>query len=182
MTNAELAVLTLVAEQPRHGYEIERVIEERGMRDWTEIGFSSIYYVLKKLEKAGLVEGRLEEAQRGPARKVYHLTPAGREAARAGVLEALSVPRHCYPPIQLGLASLPGIPAAEAMAALRQYREALIEDLAHVHERWEAQRPLPDFVDAMFDHSTTMIEAEIAWVGRFISQLERRKEDENVQG
>ena len=51
MTNAELAILSLVAEQPRHGYEIENVIEQRGMRAWTEIGFSSIYYILKKLEK-----------------------------------------------------------------------------------------------------------------------------------
>jgi DNA-binding PadR family transcriptional regulator len=48
--------LTLVAERPRHGYEIERVIEERGMREWTEIGFSSIYYLLKKLEREGLIE------------------------------------------------------------------------------------------------------------------------------
>ena len=146
------------------------------MRDWTEIGFSSIYYVLKKLEQAGLVEGRLEQAERGPARKVYHVTAAGREAARAGVVEALSVPQRCYPPLQLGLANLPGVPGGEAVAALRRYREALVEDLAHVHERWDAQRPLPYFVDAMFDHSVTMVEAEIAWVERFISQLEGRKE------
>ena len=30
MTNAELAILGLVGETPRHGYEIEQVIEERG--------------------------------------------------------------------------------------------------------------------------------------------------------
>ena len=64
MTNAELAVLSLLVEQPRHGYEIERVIEERGMRDWTEIGFSSIYYVLGKLEKRGSCA--LERGPRGP--------------------------------------------------------------------------------------------------------------------
>ena len=52
MTNAELAILSLIGESPRHGYEIEQVIEARGMREWTEIGFSSIYYLLKKLEKA----------------------------------------------------------------------------------------------------------------------------------
>ena len=57
MTNTELAILGLIAEQPRHGYQIEQVIEERGMRNWTEIGFSSIYYLLKKLEKAGYVYG-----------------------------------------------------------------------------------------------------------------------------
>jgi hypothetical protein len=29
-----MAILSLVFEQPRHGYEIEQVIEERGMRNW----------------------------------------------------------------------------------------------------------------------------------------------------
>jgi DNA-binding PadR family transcriptional regulator len=181
MTNAELAVLTLVAERPRHGYEIERVIEERGMREWTEIGFSSIYYLLKKLEREGLIAGQLEAAKRGPARKVYHLTPTGRAAARAGVMEALSVPHRCYPPLQLGLANLSGIPATEAVAALRQHRDALVEQLAQLQARQESQQPLPSFVDAMFDYSATMIQAEKGWIERFIAQIER-PEDENDQG
>ena len=146
------------------------------MREWTEIGFSSIYYLLRKLDREGLIEGQLEEAERGPARKVYHLTPAGKEAVRAGVLDALSVPVCCYPPLQLGLANLPGIPPAEATAALRRYRDALSERLAHVQARWESQRPLPYFVEAMFDHSVTMIQAEKAWVEGFIAQLEQEDE------
>jgi DNA-binding PadR family transcriptional regulator len=175
MTNAELAILSLIAGQPRHGYEIEQVIEGRGMREWTEVGFSSIYYLLKKLERGGLVVGQLQEAERGPARKVYRLTPDGREALRAGVLDALSVPRRCYPPLQLGLANLPGIPPAEALAALRQYRDGLAARLEHVQARRESQRPLPYFVDAMFDHSVTMIEAELDWINQFIAQLEEQK-------
>ena len=171
-TNAELAILTLLAEQPRHGYEIEAVIEERGMREWTEIGFSSIYYVLKKLEKAAWVQGRLAQAGRGPARKVYELTPAGRDELRAAVLDALSVPRRCYLPLQLGLANLGGVPPDEALAALRQYREALAERLANVRARWEAQRPLPYFVEATFTHSIALIEAELAWVKGFIEKME----------
>jgi DNA-binding PadR family transcriptional regulator len=60
MTNAELAILSLIAEKPRHGYEIEQVIEERGMRDWTEVGFSSIIHT-KKLEQNGWIDNRTEQ-------------------------------------------------------------------------------------------------------------------------
>lgn len=42
-------------ERPCHGYDIERTIAERNMREWTDVGFSSIYYLLGKLEAAGLV-------------------------------------------------------------------------------------------------------------------------------
>jgi hypothetical protein len=36
-------------------------------------------------------------------------------------------------------------------------------------------------VDAMFDHSATMIEAEKGWIERFIAQIESQ-EGENAQG
>jgi DNA-binding PadR family transcriptional regulator len=148
------------------------VIEERGMREWTEVGFSSIYYLLKKLEREDLIEGQLQEAERGPARKVYHITPAGREALRAGVLDALSVPRRCYPPLLLGLTNLPSIPHAETLAALRQYHDALTSRLEHIQATRERQRPLPHSVDAMFDYSITMIEVELTWIEKLIKQME----------
>jgi DNA-binding PadR family transcriptional regulator len=176
MTNAELAILSLVAEEPRHGYQIEQVIEERGMRDWTEVGFSSIYYLLKKLERKGLVESQLMEAERGPARKVYQATPAGQEAYRAAVLEALTVPRRWTSALLLGLGSLHMIPPVEAVAALRQYRDAQAARRDHVQARWERQQPLPHFIEAMFDYSVTLIQAEIAWVERQIQEMEERHE------
>ncbi len=177
MTNAELAILSLVAEQPRHGYDIERVIEERGMRDWTEVGFSSIYYLLSKLEREGLVKGCLTTARgRGPARKVYRITAAGLKAFRSGVLQALSLPIRSYPPLQLGLACLPGIAPERALAALRQRRDALAANMAQLRESWQAQRPLPYFVDAMFDHSVSMIQAELHWVERFITTMEAQND------
>jgi DNA-binding PadR family transcriptional regulator len=172
MTNAELAILSLVAEQPRHGYEIEQVIEERGMREWTEVGFSSIYYLLKKLERDALIEGSLEEAQRGPARKVYHLTPAGSEALQRGVLDALSTPQRGYPSVLLGLSSLPAVPVPHAVEALQKYHATLVERQAQLQERWSSQQPLPYFVDALFTYSLALLETEIRWVDDFITRLE----------
>ncbi len=175
MTNAELAILSLVAEQPRHGYELEHIIVERGMRDWTEVGFSSIYYVLKKLEAAALVESQLEAAEQGPARRVYHVTPTGEAALREGVLAALATPSVGHAPLLLGIANLLAVPQMEALAALRQYRAALDERLAHVQARWDAQKPLPYFVEALFTYSVTMIQAERDWVAQFIQQVEEQK-------
>src|SRR3989304_5788294 len=63
MRNADLAVLGLLMEQPRHGYQIEQVIQERNMRDWTEIGFSSIYAILGRLLKQGHLQAPLRRLQ-----------------------------------------------------------------------------------------------------------------------
>jgi hypothetical protein len=91
---------------------------------------------------------------------------------RAGVLDALSVPRRCYPPLLLGLTNLLTISREEVLGALRQYRDGLTDRLEHVRATWERQRPLPYFVDAMFDYSIMMIQAEVAWVEEFIRQME----------
>ena len=48
-SDADIVVLSLLAEQPRHGYDLDRVIEQRGYRQWTSLAFSSIYYLLKRL-------------------------------------------------------------------------------------------------------------------------------------
>jgi DNA-binding PadR family transcriptional regulator len=173
LTNAELAVLTLVCEQPRHGYEIEQVIEARGMREWTDVGFSSIYYLLKKLERAGLTVGRIAPAERGPSRRVYRATPAGRARMRAEVLKALATPGWRASELQLGLAGYPQLAPVDALQALEQHRLDLRKRLEHARRRWEEQKPLPYFVDAMFEHALLMGGAELEWMEGFIRQVRK---------
>lgn len=176
MTNAELAILSLVAETPRHGYEIEQTIEARGMREWTEIGFSSIYYLLKKLEKAKLVESQLVPTQgRGSERRVYQITAEGRAALKKATLKALSQPKQNYPSILLGIANLPFISQEQSLGALRSYRKGLAERLEHVAAQTESQRPLPDHVEILFDYSLMTLEAEKNWVEKVIRKMEDEK-------
>jgi DNA-binding PadR family transcriptional regulator len=173
MTNAELAILSLIAEQPRHGYDIEQVIEQRGMRDWTEIGFSSIYYLLNKLEKDGMVESRLEQPKgKGPARKVYSITPGGKRAHTEGVLAALSTPTSSSRPFLMGLSNLPVIPREQLIKALNTYAAQIEESLMHLRGRAEEQQPLPSFIEAMFDYSQVLAEAELKWIRNFIGEME----------
>ena len=173
MTDAEFALLSLLAEQPRHGYQIENVIEERGMREWTEIGFSSIYYLLKKLEKDGQVISSLAPpAGKGPSRRVYKLTQAGYAAWQEATLEALSVPKGLASPFLMGLSNYPTVPPDQALTALRSYRQALAERQERILSRAGDQQPLPPHIEAMFDYSRALLEAEIAWFDRFIHQVE----------
>jgi DNA-binding PadR family transcriptional regulator len=177
MTNAELAILGLVTEAPRHGYEIEQLIEERGMRDWTVVGFSSIYYILGKLEQRGLIGSRKEPAEgRGPDRKVFSIRPAGRKAWQQATLEALSMPTHPDSSFLLGLAGTPGISPQEAVSALRQYRRNLIQSRDYVEQTWRARGDLPLFLEAMFEYSYNLLQTELEWLDRYIPRFESQIE------
>jgi PadR family transcriptional regulator, regulatory protein AphA len=71
-------VLGLLAHRPRSGYDIKTVVD-RSTRFFWAASYGQIYPELRRLEREGLVEG--EQAPRGGRdRRVYKLTPAGREA------------------------------------------------------------------------------------------------------
>jgi DNA-binding PadR family transcriptional regulator len=174
LTNAEFSILSLIAEQPRHGYQIEQVIERRGMRQWTQVGFSSIYYLLAKLERKGLVKvmARVQDG-RGPARKVYGLTPQGDRALQQAIQAALSRPQSCFPPILLGLATLPRLDKPSIVEALENYRRELIAQRQTMRQNKSNQPGLPYFVEAMFDYSERLMDAELDWLENFIQRVEK---------
>jgi DNA-binding PadR family transcriptional regulator len=179
LTNAELSILGLVLERPRHGYAIEQVIEERGMRDWTEVGFSSIYYILNKLEKQHLIDSQLaKSAGKGPARKVYRITPQGQGAWFQATIEALGNPGQPHTSFLLGLVGLPAIPKQDALAALRRYREALVDRKLGLRDKWEvaAKGGIPLFLEGMFSYSSDLVQAEIDWLDEFVRKLEKSTE------
>jgi len=180
MTNAELAILGLILEQPRHGYEIEQVIEERGMREWTEIAFSSIYYILRKLEQKRLIRSQISEGLgKGPARRVYHINGKGKRAWHEATMEVLSMPAAGSDPFLLGLAGLPAIPGEKSILALHDYKDELMQRRDHVKSNWrDSGVDLPLFLDGMFDFSVSMLEARIKWVERFISRMEREPNED----
>lgn len=170
MTNAELAILSLLAEAPRHGYEIESLIEARHMRDWTEIGFSSIYYILNKLEKGGQVTAQREPSPGGgPDRKVYQLTAEGRAAWQAAALDLLAGPGHAPSPTMLGLASVPQLERSAVLNALTSRRDGLIARRERIHER--LGEDTNETAQAMFDLSLALIAAELGWLESYVERL-----------
>ncbi|HEY8747046.1 MAG TPA: PadR family transcriptional regulator [Tepidisphaeraceae bacterium] len=85
LVGASTAVLILgvLRRGSNYGYEIVRQINEHadGAFTWQE---GTVYPVLHKLERDGLVRSRWEEAETGRKRKYYALTAAGRESLEEG--------------------------------------------------------------------------------------------------
>jgi PadR family transcriptional regulator AphA len=73
-------VLGMLRHEPRSGYEIKRVVDKSTRFFWAA-SYGQIYPELRKLEEAGLVEGRAEP-RGGRKRTVHTLTDAGRDELR----------------------------------------------------------------------------------------------------
>ncbi|WP_258726117.1 PadR family transcriptional regulator [Cellulomonas sp. NS3] len=69
-----ILVLTLLTEHESYGYELVTRLQTDGL---TDITTGTVYPVLTRLERDGLIASRLVASSAGPARKYYVPTPTG---------------------------------------------------------------------------------------------------------
>jgi PadR family transcriptional regulator PadR len=80
--SAELLVLSLVEHEPRHGYDLCKLIESRSKGVLT-FHVASLYPLLYRLEKRGWIDGRWVEKAGQRRRRYYRLTAAGKKILAA---------------------------------------------------------------------------------------------------
>lgn len=72
----ELAVMGVLYHERHYGYSLVRVLAETGSMSIKE---GTIYPILARLDRDGLVRSEWVESTQGPPRKYYTLTPLGRQ-------------------------------------------------------------------------------------------------------
>ncbi len=95
--------LSLVLIRPRYGLEIKKEIEA-STQGKIRLGISTVYQLLRRLEKKGFITSRWEQTTQGPPRAYYEATAAGREVVRRYLAEVF----------------VPGSPIAAALGVLMQ--------------------------------------------------------------
>jgi PadR family transcriptional regulator PadR len=80
----DLCLLAVMEEGPAYGYEMTKRLRARGL---SIVGEGSIYPLLGRLEREGLVETYRAASNGGPPRKYYRPSPAGRLALASGISE-----------------------------------------------------------------------------------------------
>ena len=91
--------LALLLQRPRYGLEISKEIEA-STQGKMKLGPSTVYQLLRRMEKRGLLVSRWEKTTEGPPRAYYEPTPAGREVVKRFVKDVL----------------MPGSPISNALA------------------------------------------------------------------
>lgn len=80
----DLCLLAVIEEDPAYGYEMTKRLRGRGL---SVVGEGSIYPLLGRLERDGLVQTHRAASNGGPPRKYYSLSPAGARVLKVGVSE-----------------------------------------------------------------------------------------------
>ncbi len=197
----ELAILGLLQEQERHGYEIRRRLrDELGL--FANISFGSLYPALSRLEKAQAVtviespatparsipatgslsgeraglRARRAGSPRGPkrSRKVYRITEQGRELFEKLLADEEPSTTDDARSFGLRLAFARYLAPSARLALLERRRGQLARRLAS--DRKRADGPgLDVYTRSLVEHSTESTAHDIAWLDRLI-EFERQKQ------
>ncbi len=172
MTDAELAILSLLAEGPAYDHDLNDTIEDRGLRKWTAIGHSSMYYVLDKLEHQGLIEQHTDDQGRR-----FQISPAGIGVLQTAVCDLLSTPHAYDRSFEIGLANLHVLKSQQIRGSLVSRRQDMILRLSKLDEERKAAQGSFQ-IEALYDHHIRLLEAEIAWLEEFTAAWEAQAPSE----
>ena len=173
----ELHLLGLLLLGPKTGYQLHRITEAHGVL-YTDLKKGNVYYLLDKLAKSGALEVAAEAGAPGPRRErlVYAITDHGRQRFHELLREVLRTYELPHTGVEVGMVFLPYLDVSEATQLLSERRSAVLERRAAVEGEMGASDHGP--VSLAQDHLLCLIEAELSWIERTITRLQRKEEDE----
>lgn len=170
------AVLGLLTQHPRHGYELRAAFEALvgGEENW-DVKPAQIYSTLTRLEKSGLVAEESVEQDAGPEKRVYAITPDGRKVLEEWFATGVS-PEHqrdeFFIKIMVGLIS----GAADPFQLIQTQRACLYQGLHALVAQRTAADPRSELAKILLlDKAAAHLEADLRWLDITETRLDEIK-------
>lgn len=177
----ECALLGLLAQKPRYGYELDKIIAEKLFREWTDIAFSSIYAILRGMEAKGLVESKSEIAG-NRVRRQYSLTRTGRKALRNTVESMISEPAKASDDFMTAIANIGLLEDAEAKEALETRRSRLQIQLSNTKKTCgDATGRKASGLEPIFKRAELRVKADIDFIDWYLDKPRVKEESKAVE-
>lgn len=174
--SVRFALLGLLAQRPRHGYDLHAGFEALvgGEQNW-DVKPAQIYTTLERLEEAGLVIEETVEQAGGPEKRVYAITQAGRATLVAWFASGVGREHNRDEFfIKLMLALLTG--EANPRRLLQTQRATLYQDLHAVTAQRNRANPKMELAKILlFDKAGMHLEAELRWLDMVEARLDEVK-------
>ena len=153
------AVLGLLEQQPRHGYDLKRLVDRYFAPDHP-VAFAQVYATLGRLENKGRVRVERVERAEGPDRRRYAITEDGLEELDRWLNAPLEPEPHLQAALftKVVLAVLSGRPVTPIVDAERSAHLERMRELTATRRNG----PLP--IALLADYALFHLEADLRWL------------------
>jgi DNA-binding PadR family transcriptional regulator len=184
LTVPDLVLLSLLAEQPMHGYQANIELERRQVHDWAGVSRPQVYYSLEKLARlAFIIEAGDQESALGPERRIFATTAKGRTALAAALEREDWTNQRDRPPFLTWMALSWQASPGTVRTQLRRREQYLKAELAREQA---TLRAVEKEVGHHFHEAVWMIKltieqfsAELLWLRQVAAELPRRAQAAN---
>ncbi len=164
ITRTDLIILAFLSENPAHAWDIDRRLVAMGADFWAEYSRPHLYYSLRKLARAELVE--LVQKERAQAKKEYCITEKGRQTLQNNDAVSQLFYNQVYFDFDLllGFSERFASDAVSFKRLLEHRSEALQKELEGIQEVWakaERQGDLSFGKLAVMKHRIKFLKSEI---------------------
>jgi len=174
MSKNELAILGLLSEGEKYGYQIHQEISERHMDVWAKISISSIYNTLNKLKEMKMVETRKLKVGNTPERRIYRITPGGKNMLDRLVESYLDTRDMGDYPFGLGVAFIYSLPRGRAVELIGKRVARLELELETFEEKMGLhERNIPINWFLLIKNGRNHIESELLWCRELLHEMKK---------
>ena len=179
----ELAVLSLVREEPMHPYQMLRLLRQRHKDDVLVLKRGSLYHAIDRLESAGLIEAvTIEREGRRPERTTYQLTGNGEQELVVWLKERIANVRRSPSEFMGTLSFLVHLPPKVAATHLEARLQALQHQIGGLEAGMAQARAFVDRINLIeSEYLLTMLKAEIRWVRALLVELREGRFNWNLK-
>lgn len=130
LSASDLVVLSLLAEEPMHGYWIVHELQRRDAKDWVEISRPQVYYSLKKLLQLHFISISPDLGETmGPEREIYQINAAGMAAMDTALGTTLWAEQRPPPPFLTWMALSSHVSSEVTKAVIKARQQFLMKEL-----------------------------------------------------
>ncbi|MHB1652568.1 MAG: PadR family transcriptional regulator [Desulfitobacteriaceae bacterium] len=142
LSNIELVLMKFIKTTPSYAYEVEKLIEDREIQQWVKIGSTTVYQVLDRLCKKGLLEFKVEKEGKMPQRKRYYVTAKGNNAFDEAAAKVLRKSELYYFDLTVGLTCRHLMEPEIFRQTIQERLNSLNDFIDHFNEKFEKAREL----------------------------------------
>lgn len=169
------AILGLLAQKPRHGYELHAAFSAVSGATW-DLKPAQVYTTLERLEESGLVQTKSDLGEgREPARRIYAITRDGREALQEWFADGVPTEHQrdeFYVKLMVGLVS----GQADPMRIIQTQRVRLYQELHDATAQRDGYNPRAEMAQILLvDKAIMHLEADLRWLDIIEMRLESIK-------
>ena len=167
----KFALLGLLAESPKYGYEIKRKFEGALGNVWS-VSYGQLYPTLRKLSESGWVTKKTEPGKKAAEKNIYSITDRGRRKLDEWLLKPLRSPYKVKDEFTLRFLFFSKLPPAQVLEYLKvQQKKTVLQRDSFQRTLVSLRDEIDYFLQAIIRKGIIHLEAENQWMEEVMNDL-----------